>query len=443
MQDNLAFLTIAVLLVSLFGLVVKLIFRKGPSAFRWLAIVIVCFPVAGIASSGKQLGEPDLFLGGLFGLLALFLWRKGKVVPKTTHQGEVDTVEVRPTVAPSELRNDSPTLPIDAGSKKIEPPTIYPEEKPRINSAIEIRGFPSIPREIAELVWFSDGPLKNYDASDVGRTIDVGYGTAVHMYMTSDIEPSAVSIKSPIKHPHDPLFVESPPYYPRYDQLTSEQRWVYLNWLTNIDAPIDLGYVFLYYYGLERHLFLGRYEDAFNVILRLRKHHSFSSFPAYSSDAMIASILFHNRIDMYTLFARSLSETQKAFVSDLHLYVKYLLKIPFSPDEIILLSSSVGFTNRRYIKSEYNVFREALSQKLLSIYGTYDMPWWDVDIKDCPICKASIVANTSLSPQSISIPKLCEHKELHRMILELLKDAHETTKERLKNLRKETRVSKA
>jgi hypothetical protein len=302
-------------------------------------------------------------------------------------------------------------------------------------SPANIRGFPRIPFEVAELVWFMDGPSQNYDASDIGHKMELIHGFELHMYMTSDIEPSAISTKLMIKQPRNPLFVESLSYFPRYDLLTPEQRWIYLDWLTDIDKPVNIGYVFLYYYGLERHLFLGLYEQAFRMIVRLRKHHLVSSFPRYSANALLAAILLHKRTDLYDIFAESFLK-ENMMVSNLHLYVKYLLNFPITPEEIIYMSSVAGFTNKRYIKAEYSLFLDILSRNLYDCYGIMGMPWNDVIIDKIPKTYEEIVANTSLTPRNISIPKLFGDKQLSNNVLKLLQKTHEDTKNQLKILRK-------
>lgn len=47
-------------------------------------------------------------------------------------------------------------------------------------------------------------------------------------------------------------------YWPAYHSITAAQRMTYLRWLAGdrADPDIDIGYVFLYFYGLERRLFL-------------------------------------------------------------------------------------------------------------------------------------------------------------------------------------------
>lgn len=51
-----------------------------------------------------------------------------------------------------------------------------------------------------------------------------------------------------------------PGYWPSYSTITPEQRWSYLNWLRTgrSDPTVDVGYVVLFFYGLERRLYLDR-----------------------------------------------------------------------------------------------------------------------------------------------------------------------------------------
>ena len=62
-------------------------------------------------------------------------------------------------------------------------------------------------------------------------------------------------------------------YWPTYVRFTPEQRYQYLNWLRDISQPTNLSYVFLYFYGLERHLLVGNYDDAVLEIRRLLQAH--------------------------------------------------------------------------------------------------------------------------------------------------------------------------
>lgn len=108
-------------------------------------------------------------------------------------------------------------------------------------------------------------------------------------------DPSTIYLNLPISEDYN-----TPPlgYYPHYINMTSGQRFKYLNWLRNVDLHIDIGYVFIYYYGLEKQMITGNFEKAFNQIIRLRNHHENKSFQTYSQNALIYGCLANDRLDL-------------------------------------------------------------------------------------------------------------------------------------------------
>jgi len=293
-----------------------------------------------------------------------------------------------------------------------------------------------IPPEVVELLWFGNGPYQNYDSSQVKHTQDVGMGFVLEMYITSDIEPSLINIDLPIKRPKDPLFVGSLSYFPSFASISPEQRWCYLTWLTNTDVVVDIGYVFLYYYGLERHLFVGNVDQAFNEILKLRRRHQNNSFEMYSLNALMGAILFHKRVDLYETFLNTEGQNQEWNYSDIHLYIKHLFATPLHPRTIIGLSSHVDFTNKRYVKAHPELFERFLAETLKEKYDVPALPLEKYDHHECPSTKVNIVANTSLEPRYISIPQIIKHKKLCKDAFDMLQQTHEKVKVYLKNERK-------
>src|SRR5262245_9485615 len=144
-------------------------------------------------------------------------------------------------------------------------------------------------------VWFGKRILINID--EIGGKIE-----------TSELpaqEPSTIFVTMPIIRPPIPEEIPRPDYYPTYAELTPEQKWIYINWLQDTSAPINIGYIFLYYYVLERHLLWGEFDLAFDEILFLRKHHRHSSFLSYSGSALIHSSVFRRRHDRLEELNRS------------------------------------------------------------------------------------------------------------------------------------------
>ncbi|KKU88692.1 MAG: PBS lyase HEAT domain protein repeat-containing protein [Candidatus Gottesmanbacteria bacterium GW2011_GWA2_47_9] len=98
-------------------------------------------------------------------------------------------------------------------------------------------------------------------------------------------EPSLIWTKFPIEQNNE--LETQAMYYPSYSGLSPKHRFQYLNWLRDITQETNLSYVFLYYYGLERHMLLGNYDLAVDEVIRLINHHKKSSFRTYAINALI------------------------------------------------------------------------------------------------------------------------------------------------------------
>ncbi len=155
----------------------------------------------------------------------------------------------------------------------------------------------AFPARTARLLFLSDPNSRN---SNFGLSIKISVDTLNGEVKSEEMprdDPSTIFTEMPVQKPTFINDIPHPGYYPTYLGLTPDQKWIYLNWLRDITQPIYIGYVFIYYYGLERHLMIGDYELAFKEILLLREHHHHSSFDAYSTNALRYSSLFKNRMD--------------------------------------------------------------------------------------------------------------------------------------------------
>jgi uncharacterized tellurite resistance protein B-like protein len=91
-------------------------------------------------------------------------------------------------------------------------------------------------------------------------------------------------------------------YWPSFRRMSPSQRGNYLQWLSagKSDPSVDIGYVFVYYYGLERRALVDRQDCSLIIgeVLRLRQVYARSySFDRYSSSFLVyllASELEHN-----------------------------------------------------------------------------------------------------------------------------------------------------
>ncbi|MDD4152773.1 MAG: TerB N-terminal domain-containing protein, partial [bacterium] len=282
-----------------------------------------------------------------------------------------------------------------------------------------------IPQDVLQLLWFIDGPLKNY--VPIENSASFGAGPVVITIRLGRSEPSAISIQLPIATKSvDWDAIPDPSYYPTYESLTPEQKHKYLTWLTNVERDIQIGYVFIFYYGLERHLFFGRVNEAFNMVLKLRRKHLNRSFLHYSESALIASAIFRNRPDLFVRYSEAASSAGILEVSNLYLLAKAALNIPLTTEEIISISKKVGFTTQRYITGEPDLFKIVLGDLLKNEYCQRSLPLSQFPVAEWPRVPEIIVANISFSQEqrTIPIPHLLESDEFRQSITALLQTTH-------------------
>ncbi len=295
-----------------------------------------------------------------------------------------------------------------------------------------------IPQDVFRLLWFIDGKYKNYEQYAKNRSqIDIE-GIKIEISFMGSSEPSAISMNLPIKQPRNIDEIERPSYYPAYASISPEQRWIYLNWLKNIDSDINIGYVFIFYYGLERHLFFGNYEEAFNMVLRLRNKHKNGSFLAYSSNALIAACLFHKREDLFIKYINSIETVEEVNISNIYILAKQAMGINLTAKELMAIAGKVGFTNKRYIRDESNIFEIELNKLLREKYGDEYFVLIKYSLLKCPKTREMILANYSIDENQriLFIPSILDNQAFSDTILEILKLTHENVKTTLKELRK-------
>jgi hypothetical protein len=293
-----------------------------------------------------------------------------------------------------------------------------------------IEGF-AIDENIRNLLWIADGKYQNYNP-DADKTFE---NELFRIEFSGSTEPSLLYSNLPIdpKTKIDPK--EHIGYFPTYEGLSPGQRWIYLNWLCDISKPVDIGYVFIFYYGLERHLVYGNYENAVDTILSLRQHHENSSFNGYSSNALLMCAILHK--DTTTLLKTLGDMEVVSYHGNLLLIAKYLMKLGLSPKEIISLSSAVGFKNQRYIQKHPDLFRQKVLSIIESEFGSDTLPFYNLDAKFEP--KEHLVfANTSFSSEIRSpiLPSIIDNDDFKTTIYKILSNVHESLKTDLAQMRK-------
>lgn len=252
-----------------------------------------------------------------------------------------------------------------------------------------------------------------------------------------------MSTRLPIQEGVNPQQIERPPYFPTYAGLTAAQRGVYWKLLADpYSGQFDIGYVFILYYGLERHLLEGRVEDAFHVILKLRDVYDNASFQSYSACAIILTCLFRQRSDLVEKFYQSLDKSHEFNFSDnLYLLCKTGLNLPLTAYDIMRMAKTFEFTRQNYIKKYPELFHKGLTDAIQNGFGTDGLKISKF-IKQTEWRKLHkqtvlIFANVSIRDKSINVPLISESFKLKKAVYDLLEHAHEGVKKELTQMRQE------
>lgn len=235
-------------------------------------------------------------------------------------------------------------------------------------------------------------------------------------------EPSLIWTRLGIK-PNSYL-EKNPMYYPRYTSLTPEQRFQYLKWLEDITKPTNLSYVFLYYYGLERHLLLGDFDTAISEIKRLVSTQD-PKLKRYINGPILMSIGMRNRLDVLPTLP-FLFEGQ----DDLTLWIRHMSGHELKAIDIIKLAYQVGFNNRRYIKMYPETFEKILDTKIQEHIEKNGPLLGSINVTTLPTRDFDIFLNTSIPDEASrrKIPDFLRDTKFKTTLFNLLSSTHNQVK---------------
>lgn len=135
-------------------------------------------------------------------------------------------------------------------SSKLVSPKI--STKPR-----KSRSSGKAPDKLLPAKWYSENETAIVAGREIGGNVIIGSIDSLNYWKLEYcgvIDPNLRVTKSKDKSG------EGVPYWPNYDRLAPDDRATYLDWLAGErdDEDIGVGFVFLYFYGIERRFFKGR-----------------------------------------------------------------------------------------------------------------------------------------------------------------------------------------
>ena len=291
------------------------------------------------------------------------------------------------------------------------------------------------------MLWIGDGPYKNYDPNEDTKKMSAG-PISISIHATGEDEPSAIYTGLPINTTANKNSVSPPGYFPEYKRLTPEQRGVYLDYLRNpYQNDYDISYVFLLYYGLERHLLLGDYYHAKNIILRLRELYSYESFQIYSANSLFLCAVIRGDSDFIKQFFFSDNLNNLWYLSkNIFLRYCYYRDISLTAWQIMQISGVFGFSNRLYIDKYPDLFLEQLKEIMTRKFGSAEFCLKSVlnddDFFNMPDDTGPFFANTSIRKCNVHIPNVLKSEILCESLRSVLEQTHAELKIKVAKMRK-------
>lgn len=130
----------------------------------------------------------------------------------------------------------------------------------------------------------------------------------------ADADPALINPRLAVPKPGKTMRADPMGYWPSYSEIAPANRAIYLDWLANgrSDPDIDLGYVFLFFYGLERRLMVdlpqpalaSQAEEARILVAELERllsvYGEHRSFRRYCRTLIEAAGVIHARTPAYS-----------------------------------------------------------------------------------------------------------------------------------------------
>ena len=168
--------------------------------------------------------------------------------------------------------------------------------------------------------WLGRGAVLQVKGFEIGDPLTYAGPRAGYLQQRA-LDPSQIDRALPVK---ESTAAEPLPYWPSYDQLSPQQRYLYLSWLAfgRQSLPVEDGYLFIYYYGLERRALIDQADHGLVIseILRLKQIHAAKSggrgsFQNYSSGLLWYLVARHTR-GLRVEYLKALVRATKVWTED-------------------------------------------------------------------------------------------------------------------------------
>ncbi len=224
---------------------------------------------------------------------ALFIWAQKHDAAQGGHEGSSHQAarQARAIEAIKGGMDESVPVPVSTGSTGDIVLTRIPSQNPSSHRAVPPPQLQP-PTRLEHLTWIGQG--QHIPVGDLKIDRPLTYFVDSRHSRVHD-EPAAIDLALPtLASAHKPVERELS-YWPTYTGLTPGQRRLYLEWLVEGRrvVPVELGYTFLFIYGLERRALLDCADQKliFDEVMRLRQLYAGADPPSRSFDSYTTNFL--------------------------------------------------------------------------------------------------------------------------------------------------------
>lgn len=235
---------------------------------------------------------------------------------------------------------------------------------------------------------------------------------------------------------YNPDFVKPLGYYPSYSKMSIHQRAQYLRFLADPFGCIyDIGYIFTFYYGLERHLCSGDITGAFNIIMRFKSMYDNKSFQTYSNIALALTCLKKRKYDLIEQLIEFIRASEKPCLP-IDIYIMLLIGVNknFTAIDLFTYRTDFGYKKYKYTKNNPGEFILTLEEGIEIATGSPRLSPDDLRsfVEGVERQNKKVYANPRLDEVKAEIPQIHKHEIFYEACARSLNETHELMKLREK-----------
>ena len=184
--------------------------------------------------------------------------------------------------SPTILNREEPTLIAKTPARKNPPAEVHPPDSPPPSHPRSVSRRKPVTDKAHEAKtrrpgrtdgWISKDGTARVAGRDIGGMVYVGRGPRTRR--SGDPDNAFIDSSKNVSRRGGDYEGQGMDYWPNYSTIDSRSRATYLDWLSSerSDTRYDVGYVFLYFYGLERRVFVDKADaqERSDIVTEVRR----------------------------------------------------------------------------------------------------------------------------------------------------------------------------